>query len=55
VSVWAASPDEFYDAYTFNVEPRSLWARAFDRFLRHRLAVVSVFILSVITRVWFIE
>jgi len=28
VSVGAAAPDEFYDAYSFDVEARSVWARA---------------------------
>ncbi|MBA3734962.1 MAG: ABC transporter permease subunit [Actinobacteria bacterium] len=48
MSVGAASPDEFYDAYTFDVEPRSLWVRAFHRFFRHRLAVASLVILGFI-------
>jgi len=48
VSVGAAAPDEFYDAYTFNVESRSLWARARGRFLRHRLAVAGLLILFVL-------
>jgi peptide/nickel transport system permease protein len=48
VSVGAAAPEEFYDAYTFNVEPRSLWARARSRFFRHRLATASLFILVVV-------
>lgn len=48
VSVGAAAPNEFYDAYTFDVEPRSTWARAWDRFLRHRLATVSLVVLAVL-------
>lgn len=46
VSVGAAAPDEFYDAYTFDVESRGLWARAFRRFLRHRLATASLLLLA---------
>jgi ABC-type dipeptide/oligopeptide/nickel transport system permease subunit len=45
VSAGAAAPEEFYDAYTFNVESRSVWARARRRFLRHRLAVASLLVL----------
>jgi peptide/nickel transport system permease protein len=46
VSAGAAAPEEFYDAYTFDVEARSTWRLAFRRFRRHRLAFVSVFILA---------
>ncbi len=45
VSVGAAAPEEFYDAYTFDVEPRSVWSRARRRFLRHRLATASLLFL----------
>jgi ABC-type dipeptide/oligopeptide/nickel transport system permease subunit len=48
VSVGAAAPEEFYDAYTFNVETRSTWARARRRFLRHRMATASLGILALI-------
>jgi ABC-type dipeptide/oligopeptide/nickel transport system permease subunit len=46
--VGAAAPEEFYDAYTFDVESRSLWARALHRFLGHRLAVASVVLLTLV-------
>jgi ABC-type dipeptide/oligopeptide/nickel transport system permease subunit len=45
VSAGAAAPEEFYDAYTFNVESRSVCARARSRFLGHRLAVASLLVL----------
>jgi ABC-type dipeptide/oligopeptide/nickel transport system permease subunit len=45
-SAGAAAPDEFYDAYAFDVEARSTWRRAFRRFCRHRLAVAGVFVLA---------
>jgi peptide/nickel transport system permease protein len=45
VSAGAAAPDEFYDAYTFDVEARGTWARAGQRFLRHRLATASLAVL----------
>src|SRR6476660_3395660 len=48
LSVGAAAPEEFYDAYTFNPESRSMWARARSRFLNHRLAVVSLGLLVVL-------
>jgi peptide/nickel transport system permease protein len=41
VSAGAAAPEEFYDAYTFDVESRSTWRRAARRFRRHRLATAS--------------
>jgi ABC-type dipeptide/oligopeptide/nickel transport system permease subunit len=47
VSAGAAAPDEFYDAYTFDVAPRSSWARAQRRFLRHRMATASLVFLAV--------
>jgi ABC-type dipeptide/oligopeptide/nickel transport system permease subunit len=51
VSVGAAAPEEFYDAYTFDVESRSVWARARTRFLEHRLAVASLIVLIVLSAV----
>lgn len=45
VSAGAAAPDEFYDAYTFDVEARSSWTRARRRFLRHRMATASLVVL----------
>ena len=44
----AASPDEFYDVYTMDLEPEGQWARARRRFMRHRLAVVSLIILVIV-------
>jgi peptide/nickel transport system permease protein len=49
VSGGAAAPEEFYDAYTFNVAPRSLWARARGRFLNNRLAVTGLIILCILS------
>jgi peptide/nickel transport system permease protein len=46
VSAGAAAPDEFYDAYTFDVEARSTWARARQRFVQHRMATGSVVVLA---------
>jgi ABC-type dipeptide/oligopeptide/nickel transport system permease subunit len=48
VSVGAAAPEEFYDAYTFDVDSRSVWARARRRFLRHRLATASLLFLALV-------
>jgi peptide/nickel transport system permease protein len=48
VSVGAAAPEEFYDAYTFDVESRSVWARARSRFLRHRPATASLLFLVLV-------
>jgi peptide/nickel transport system permease protein len=48
LSVGAAAPDEFYDAYTFNVESRSLWSRARRRFLDNRLAVAGLLVLCIL-------
>ena len=45
LSVGAAAPEEFYDAYTFNPESRSIWARARRRFLHHRLALAGLVLL----------
>jgi ABC-type dipeptide/oligopeptide/nickel transport system permease subunit len=45
-SAGAAAPDEFYDEYTMDLEAEGYWARARRRFFRHRLAVVSLFILG---------
>jgi peptide/nickel transport system permease protein len=44
----AASPDEFYDVYTMDLEPEGQWTRARRRFMRHRLAVVSLVILTIV-------
>jgi peptide/nickel transport system permease protein len=46
VSAGAAAPEEFYDAYTFDVEARSTWARARERFVRHRMATGSLVALA---------
>ncbi len=48
LSAGAADPDEFYDAYAFDIAPRSTWTRARRRFLRHRLATASLVILVLI-------
>ena len=45
-SAGAAAPDEFYDQYTMDLEAEGYWARARRRFFRHRLAVISLFILA---------
>ena len=47
-SAGAASPQEFYDLYTMDLEPEGQWARARRRFMRHRLAVVSLVILVIV-------
>jgi ABC-type dipeptide/oligopeptide/nickel transport system permease subunit len=48
LSAGAASPDEFYDIYTMDLEPEGQWARARRRFMQHRLAVASLVILTVV-------
>lgn len=48
ISAGAAAPDEFYDAYVFDVASRSTWARARRRFLRHRMATASLLVLAFI-------
>jgi peptide/nickel transport system permease protein len=47
-SAGAAAPEEFYDAYSMDVEAESHWARARRRFFQHRLAVVSLVILILV-------
>ena len=47
-SAGAASPEEFYDVYTMDLEAEGQWARARRRFMRHRLAVVSLVILVIV-------
>lgn len=47
-SAGAASPEEFYDLYTMDLEPEGQWTRARRRFMRHRLAVVSLVILGIV-------
>jgi ABC-type dipeptide/oligopeptide/nickel transport system permease subunit len=47
-SAGAASPEEFYDLYAMDLEPEGQWARARRRFMRHRLAVVSLVILAIV-------
>lgn len=54
VSAGAAAPHEFYDAYTVDVEARSVWARARRRFLRHRLAVASLVVLTFVLAAGFL-
>jgi peptide/nickel transport system permease protein len=48
VSAGAAAPDEFYDAYTFDVDARSTWRRAAGRFRRHRAATASAVFLAAV-------
>jgi peptide/nickel transport system permease protein len=48
LSAGAASPDEFYDEYTMDLEPEGQWARARRRFMRHRLAVASLVIVTIV-------
>jgi peptide/nickel transport system permease protein len=55
LSAGAASPDEFYDQYTMDLEPEGQWARARRRFMRHRLAVVSLFILTIVFAAGFLS
>jgi ABC-type dipeptide/oligopeptide/nickel transport system permease subunit len=47
-SAGAATPDEFYDQYTMDLEAEGPWSRAWRRFFRHRLAVASLVILTVV-------
>jgi ABC-type dipeptide/oligopeptide/nickel transport system permease subunit len=47
-SAGAAAPDEFYDVYTMDLEAEGPWARARRRFMRHRLAVASLLIVTVV-------
>jgi glutathione transport system permease protein len=47
-SAGAAAPDEFYDVYTMDLEAEGHWARARRRFMRHRLAVASLLIVTVV-------
>jgi ABC-type dipeptide/oligopeptide/nickel transport system permease subunit len=47
-SAGAAAPDEFYDLYAMDLEAEGQWARARRRFMRHRLAVVSLLILTIV-------
>jgi peptide/nickel transport system permease protein len=55
LSAGAASPDEFYDTYTMDLEPEGQWARARRRFMRHRLAVVSLVILTIVFAAGFLS
>jgi glutathione transport system permease protein len=47
-SAGAASPEEFYDLYTMDLEAEGQWARARRRFMCHRLAVVSLVVLVIV-------
>jgi peptide/nickel transport system permease protein len=47
-SAGAAAPDEFYDLYTMDLEAEGHWSRARRRFMRHRLAVASLLIVTVV-------
>jgi len=53
-SAGAASADEFYDVYTMDLEPEGPWARARRRFMRHRLAVASLVLLTFVFAVGFL-
>jgi ABC-type dipeptide/oligopeptide/nickel transport system permease subunit len=44
-SAGAATPDEFYDLYTMDLEAEGPWSRARRRFFQHRFAVASLLIL----------
>jgi peptide/nickel transport system permease protein len=55
LSAGAAAPDEFYDLYTMDLEPEGQWARARRRFMRHRLAVASLVILTVVFAAGFLS
>jgi ABC-type dipeptide/oligopeptide/nickel transport system permease subunit len=55
LSAGAASPDEFYDTYTMDLEPEGQWARARRRFMRHRLAVASLVILTLVFAAGFLS
>jgi ABC-type dipeptide/oligopeptide/nickel transport system permease subunit len=48
LSAGAASPDEFYDLYTMDLEPEGQWTRAWRRFRRHRLAMASLVIITIV-------
>jgi peptide/nickel transport system permease protein len=48
LSAGAASPDEFYDVYTMDLEPEGQWSRAWRRFRRHRLAMASLVIVTIV-------
>lgn len=53
-SAGAASADEFYDVYTMDLEAEGPWARARRRFMRHRLAVASLVLLTFVFAVGFL-
>jgi ABC-type dipeptide/oligopeptide/nickel transport system permease subunit len=55
LSAGAASPDEVYDLYTMDLEAEGQWARARRRFMRHRLALVSLIILSIVFAAGFLS
>src|SRR5262249_13291460 len=55
LSAGAASPDEFYDTYTMDLEPEGQWARARRRFMHHRLAVASLAILTIVSAAGFLS
>jgi len=55
LSAGAASPDEFYDLYTMDLEAEGQWARARRRFMRHRLAVASLVILTIVFAAGFLS
>jgi peptide/nickel transport system permease protein len=48
-SAGAGSPAEFYDEYTMDLEAEGPWSRARRRFVRHRLAVASLVVLSLLS------
>jgi peptide/nickel transport system permease protein len=48
LSAGAASSDEFYDLYTMDLEPEGQWTRAWRRFRRHRLAMASLVIITIV-------
>jgi len=54
-SAGAASPDEFYDLYTMDLEAEGQWARARRRFMHHRLAVASLVILAAVFAAGFLS
>jgi len=47
-SAGAASPDDFYDAYTMDLDAEGQWSRARRRFMQHRLAVASLVLLTIV-------
>jgi ABC-type dipeptide/oligopeptide/nickel transport system permease subunit len=55
LSAGAASPDEFYDLYTMDLEAEGQWARARRRFMQHRLAVASLIILTILFAAGFLS